>query len=208
MKKILPTAILAVSCLSGNVLAAETENVRGIYIAPKFIYARQKIDDPSVRINGSHGSSNTRRDSAQGIGLALGYNLDPVRVETELAFRNKLNTDGAELTTNTLFVNAYFDIKNKTPFTPYVGGGIGLSSIDFKIENPNFSKSSNAMNFAWNVGAGLSYELSQKSAIDLGYRFVDYGDARFSRSISPNTRLKVHGKKTGRELLFAFRYGF
>jgi len=87
----------------------------------------------------------------------------------------------------TLFLNAYYDIYTGTKFTPYVGAGIGMGFIKTKAysgsvypENPADNESmwfgsKNVTNFAWNIGAGLGYDITDNVTIDAGYRFVGLG---------------------------------
>lgn len=90
----------------------------------------------------------------------------------------------------TLLFNAYWDFHNSTNFTPYIGAGLGLAFIQvdgsattyFHAENRavSYEKSlgvRNNTNFAWQVGAGCSYALTDNIALDLGYRFMSLGSA-------------------------------
>ncbi len=96
----------------------------------------------------------------------------------------------------TLFFNAYFDFKNDYPVTPYVGAGLGIGFVDSKstgdieytLGDARYSGSSSTgyklnTNFAWNVGAGVAWELTDTFALDLGYRFAGLGKVK-SRSSS------------------------
>ncbi len=208
MKKLLSLTIISTLLCPNLGNAGESTQLKNAYISSKVIYARQKIEDPSVKVSGTKQPEHTRKDNAEGISLALGYNYNPIRVETELTLRNNLDTGGAKIESHTLFANVYYDFKNSTAFTPYIGGGIGLSIIDFKIKNPAFTKSDSSTNFAWNIGIGVGYELCPQNRIDLGYRFADYGTAKFAKDIGGGALLKVHGRQTGNELTLGFRHDF
>ncbi|MDL2279304.1 outer membrane beta-barrel protein [Desulfovibrio sp. OttesenSCG-928-G11] len=147
-------------------------------------------------------------DSAFGGSIAIGYDFDkkfgvPVRAELEYAAFSEVEakrnyTDNGEHITmkqnfnlQTLFVNAYWDINTGTQFTPYIGAGLGMGFINTKgkesgygIANPaanswNYSTGSkNVTNFAWNVGAGLGYDLTENWTLDAGYRFVGLGSVK------------------------------
>jgi len=100
----------------------------------------------------------------------------------------------------TLFLNAYFDFDTGTQFTPYVGAGLGLAFIntkgkfrgsgddsgdeqDFGRYEFNLStKSRTVTNFAWNIGAGVGYEIDKNWTVDLGYRFVGLGSVKTKNS--------------------------
>jgi opacity protein-like surface antigen len=95
----------------------------------------------------------------------------------------------------TLFVNVYYDFHNSTSFTPYIGGGLGLAFIRAKGNwdwinttapplirgvdyNSHSAGAKNATNFAWNVGAGVAYAITDTISVDLGYRFSGLGGAK------------------------------
>jgi opacity protein-like surface antigen len=68
------------------------------------------------------------------------------------------------------------------------------------------STSSNSWNFAYNVGAGVSYAVSEQLALDLGYRYYDLGSASPGASavdgITPGGSVDV----TAHELSLALRF--
>jgi opacity protein-like surface antigen len=86
----------------------------------------------------------------------------------------------------TLMVNAWFDIPTGTAVKPYLGGGIGWAFIDFSasaIENGNAATlvsigTKSSTNFAWSLGGGLGYAITQNWTVDLGYRYINAGDIK------------------------------
>jgi opacity protein-like surface antigen len=58
--------------------------------------------------------------------------------------------------------NLWVDIPTGSPVTPYVGGGLGISGFEFDGEGKG--------RFAWQLGAGVAFELSPSAAITLDYR--------------------------------------
>jgi opacity protein-like surface antigen len=132
----------------------------------------------------------------------------PIRAEVEYAAfsqaENKRNYTAIYGTTTehgtvkqtfgiqTLFVNAYWDIPTGTEFTPYVGAGLGAGFINTKgkdsgvetiggVVNETWNDSTGSKtvtNFAWNVGAGLGYDLTDYATVDLGYRFAGLGSVK------------------------------
>ena len=82
----------------------------------------------------------------------------------------------------TLFLNVYYDINTRTRFVPYVGAGLGAGSIKTKdsVRLPNGRSSGDVgsrtvTNFAWNVGLGLGYQITNNITLDASCRFVDLG---------------------------------
>lgn len=134
--------------------------------------------------------------------LALGYDFNskfslPIRTELEYSVFGDAKgshtnyndePDGIIEDKNTgkvgiqsLFVNVYYDFHNESKFTPYVGGGIGLGFVSTKgsgelTGDPKISigRKTNT-NFAWNLGLGCAYEFTDYFALDLGYRYANFG---------------------------------
>jgi opacity protein-like surface antigen len=83
-------------------------------------------------------------------------------------------------------VNAYVDMGNWCGFTPFVGAGIGFASISVEglkdINVPQsgvaFGGDNTSTNFAWALHAGVSYDVSPQTVIDLTYRYADLGSAK------------------------------
>lgn len=145
-------ALLGVFCFSAFATAGEYS---GYYIAPKFLYSYQRIDDASLSVDltgiGSQSADlDSEKDSSFGGALALGYDFAPnfavpVRMELEYAMRSQSEGsysdafyDGGTLIkesgdmkfdVQTVFLNAYFDIETGTAFTPYVGAGVGVAIV-------------------------------------------------------------------------------
>lgn len=81
--------------------------------------------------------------------------------------------------------NAYIDLVTWRGVTPYVGAGIGLASVkvmglkDVNVPNNSvaYGEENTETNFAWAIHAGLSYEVTSAVSLDLGYRYLELGDA-------------------------------
>ena len=100
---------------------------------------------------------------------------ESVRAEVEYGLLNKTHNVVARNTVQsqlqTAFANFYYDLDTGTSVTPYVGVGVGYARI---AENTNGAES-NEDNFAYNVGAGVSVNLTYNMDVEVGYRFTDYG---------------------------------
>jgi opacity protein-like surface antigen len=115
--------------------------------------------------------------------------------------------------------NAYIDIGTWRGVTPYVGGGIGIASIDvqgFKDVNvPAGSvfygnRDNSTTNFAWALYAGLSYDVTDQLTLDFAYRYTDLGDAATGRATAFDGSSSYSGLKiediTSHDLLLSARY--
>lgn len=93
------------------------------------------------------------------------------------------------ITSYTLMVNGYKDLGNFGGFTPYLGAGIGIAynvvdDVSF-TDNPalvNQIHGDKDIAFAWALMAGVGYQLSHSTVLDLGYRYIDMGKATSERS--------------------------
>jgi len=83
-------------------------------------------------------------------------------------------------------LNAYIDVFNFGPGSVYVNGGAGMSFVTVKSETKADAVGTDAAKpttveydakarFAWNVGAGVSFSVSEGVSIDVGYSFSDLG---------------------------------
>jgi outer membrane immunogenic protein len=162
------------------------------------------------------------------VGAAAGLNFKglglPVRAELEYAYHSELSYDptptfvGAITPTylrshadsQTLFLNAYYDIATGTAFTPYVGGGLGMAWNHTKATgtviatgaSQDYRKTTDS--FAWNLGAGCAYDLSENWKLSFGYRYMDLGKVVWGDTASQLTSKDV----TAHEVAFGLRYQF
>lgn len=116
----------------------------------------------------------------------------------------------------TYMFNMYYDIDTGTKFTPYVGAGIGYAKVKTKASLPEFgiSEKSDDNNLAWQVGAGVSYAMTENISFDVGYRYTDYGSVKdsfekdnvqgFKATFNANSKYDV----TSHEFLLGARYAF
>jgi opacity protein-like surface antigen len=88
------------------------------------------------------------------------------------------NSLDADIQTYTGFVNFTYDITNYGGWTPYIGGGVGIAHHEISnVVAPVDSGSGSEIDFAWNLHAGVSYDLASNVKVDFGYRYTDLGKA-------------------------------
>lgn len=116
--------------------------------------------------------------------------------------------------------NAYIDFGTWCGITPYVGAGIGWSNIEIKgfkdVNVPNgalfYGKDHDEDNFAWALHAGISYAVTDRFSIDLGYRYVDLGDADAGTAFAFDNSGTIDGLEfddlTSHDLIFGARWKF
>ena len=112
--------------------------------------------------------------------IELGWNADAEKKSSDPDFGDK---EKMKVSTYSAFLNAYYDIHTGTFVTPYIGAGIGYAHIKSKYQYSNeiyddyVGYKASEGNFAWNVGAGVAFALTDYLSVDVGYKFIDYGSA-------------------------------
>lgn len=200
MKKFLLLAGVA-SLLSVNAQAEVNQYVSG-KVSYDFNKVNIKASDPKA--------ADLYRTKANkelfGTHVAYGVQAGYVRGELELnnsrdIKRNYIGEmDHFRLYKHSVMANAYFDYLTCTPWTPYVGAGIGSAYL--KADNGSNAKS--VYNLAWQVMAGLTYDINSHWTLDAGYRYADLGRIRKNLGEGHVTKLTARDH----EILLGVRYTF
>ena len=105
-------------------------------------------------------------DSAFTAGGGVGYQFnDYLRSDVRVDWSGDYDIgDDANASLTTVLGNVYFDWKNDSIFTPYIGAGAGYGWIDADHGMGDDG-------FAYALMAGASVDLSESIAVDLGYRY-------------------------------------
>lgn len=90
--------------------------------------------------------------------------------------------------THTVMINAYYDFGMIYGIVPYVGAGIGAAYHQvgdvYFTGNPSLTnriEGNDDVSLAWALMAGFGYQLSDRAILDVGYRYIDMGDAKSGR---------------------------
>ena len=91
--------------------------------------------------------------------------------------------------------NAWYDFNTGSPWKPFVGGGLGMARISINdasitaltllgvpinLADPIPLADDDDWVFAYQIGAGLGYEVTPTTTISLGYRFFATADPDFT----------------------------
>jgi opacity protein-like surface antigen len=93
------------------------------------------------------------------------------------------NTTAKISAVSTLF-NGYLDLGTWYGATPYLGAGAGAAYVtasDYSSPSaPPFSGDTahSQWNFTWAVMAGVGYAVAPNLMVDVGYRYIDFGDVK------------------------------
>lgn len=156
-------------------------------------------------------------------GAAGGYVWDfGLALEGEFAYRhNGLDEDvfsgvttdvDGSLSSYTLLLNAYYRLHNKTDFTPYVGGGVGISLLDLDMRregegHSTFHGVDTNTQFAYQGIAGVLYDLAPHWSLGLEYRYFATQHPAFVDSVS-GTRVWTETVYRAHEVLLGVTYDF
>jgi len=129
----------------------------------------------------------------------------------------------------TFFVNALYGINildykvGQTTLKPYISGGIGAALVDVEngvfdfipVATRTFFSGNTRTNFAWNIGFGISMDISENLTIGPAYRYIDLGEAENGkRSCNTLTGICVtalgasHADISAHEFLINLNYHF
>jgi opacity protein-like surface antigen len=168
-------------------------------------------------------SRTTFNNNSQDIEFNAGYSLSGVggvefnnglRLEGELTFKSadmdkftssgSLNGDASVLAA---LASGYFDFKNTSPFTPYLGGGLGIATVYVgRTTNSTglvFNKDDDTV-FAYQVGAGVGINAGTHLVFDLGYRYFGTSDPEFNNGNNGTVKADF----SSHNLLAGVRYKF
>jgi opacity protein-like surface antigen len=146
------------------------------------------------------------------------YRGDALFLGSDISTFPGTNQYTADMKTWLGLTNAYIDMGNWCGFTPYIGAGIGFASISVEgmkdINVPQdgaaFGSDHTSTNFAWALHAGVSYDVTPQTVIDLAYRYSDLGSAQSGAVYTYDGQFAhsgVHIKDvTSNDLLFGVRY--
>lgn len=113
---------------------------------------------------------------------------------------------GGNLTADSLLVNFFGAYHDKSRWAPYLGGGIGVARIktdDLQVTGQLLSSDS-ATVFAYQLGAGCEYALTERLNLDFGYRYFGSSSPEFSAA---NGR-KFEMDYASHSVVFGVKLGF
>ncbi len=111
-----------------------------------------------------------------------------------------------------LLGNVWADLKTNTAFTPYVGGGLGVAFVNTSGVRWDDSTwgyvDGSQTHFAWQLGAGLKYELSEQLSLDVGYRFKNVEGLPFVNGNGNGNGHFINGRLSSHNIEVGLTYNF
>lgn len=103
--------------------------------------------------------------------------------------------------------NGYVDLGTFAGFTPYVGAGAGVMRVDWKSFTPDCvgavacgatsHDGEESWRFAYQLSAGVAYNITQNLKLDLGYRYFDVADGDMFHFSSGSGASGIQGSDDG-----------
>lgn len=202
MKKVLLLA--GVACLFAANASAYQFNP---YAALRVKYALSRNEAKMTGVNEGKAKLN---DDVWGGSVALGntYSVSSgdFRLELEYTKNGDAKKNYSKIKTQGVLFNVYYDFNLRTavPVKPYVGVGLGWGRAEFESHHSSIKDDGVSMQ----IGAGLSYQLCNRTHLDLGYRYITYGDFDKEYRIPGYAYEKVDYKPRAHEFLLGVRYDF
>ena len=148
-------------------------------------------------------------DPAFVINGAIGVQLNPmIRVEGEIG----LHSNTADIAgfpqdftfrTVSFMGNGYFDILTNSPLRPYVGAGLGFAVVNVE-EDIGFTADDSDLVAAFQLMAGVGFDISPKATLTFGYRYFTTTDPAFILPVSGPFETEF----TSHDFLFGARFRF
>lgn len=206
-----------------TVLAVATANqalAQGFYVQGGAAYTSPQGADAKGPA-ATFGTTKLEYDAGYRLNFAGGYNFNPIRAELEIYYsrsnvdtmRNAFVGGGATLkasgatSTTALMANGYYDFVTGTPFSPYLGAGIGWAKVDVNsVTAPGYTTTDDGDNvFAFQGMVGVAYEVTKQLALTAEYRY--FGAQDVSLRDRTGTAYKTDGQRVhsfGAGLRYAF----
>jgi OOP family OmpA-OmpF porin len=231
-KRSFGTAAAAVVLVLGAGGAAQAQQLQipGLYVGVHGGGAFMPDADTNVRGGGGTNINGNASFSDGWLGgAAVGYEMplnwavpgDSVAIEEEFTYRdNGLSNFSAgggnvslngHLTNYAVMTNGYYRYNTGTPFTPYVGVGIGPSIVNLHGTSPLFGGNDfddNSITLAYQGIVGVSYPLTPQISLGLEYRYFGTTRPHFSDTVPGVGPTKINAEDRSHNVLVNLTYHF
>jgi opacity protein-like surface antigen len=176
-----------------------------------------------ARNDSSAGRFNLSFDSGYQWGAVLGVDLRDAypsigigRIEIEvsqrsndadeISFLDSAAAASGRVRVESLMFNTFGEHRQSLPWIPYVGAGVGVARV--RMDNVSTLGGTVIDDedtvFAWQVGAGIGLQAFRHLAFDLGYRYFQAVDPKFTDTlgVASRSRYRAHSVLLGARLMF------
>lgn len=166
----------------------------GIYIQGNTAASFLQLESGGYNDRGDFFNTGDSQSGAIGLGGAIGtykhYERFRLRLEAEGMWRG----DSTDITNSypvpppffyhvqseqnwSAMANLWFDVPLRDRLSVYAGGGIGAAGTHLTVYDTEVFGQGSNVNFAYQLGTGLILPVGENVELDLGYRFLDAGQA-------------------------------
>ncbi|MCH7650877.1 MAG: porin family protein [Nitrospinae bacterium] len=162
---------------------------------------------PDARLSGA--PVDIQNDPAFVIHGAIGVEMNPtIRIEGEIGLHNNtadLFPFSNEFTFSmvSFMGNGYFDIPTNSPLRPYLGAGLGFAVAGVEEDVGGLTSTDTDLVAAFQLMAGLGFDISPKATLTFGYRYFTTSDPNFFTAFGP-----LETEFTSHDFLFGARFRF
>jgi OmpA-OmpF porin, OOP family len=170
--------------------AAAAQPDTGVYLEG---YGGYSFPDP-VDVSDADLDGEVELEEAFLFGGALGYRFPWARIEANVSYRENgvdaVEVEGepfggdGETTALVGLINAYLDLDFGLPVHPYVGGGVGAAYLSLDTDDGSpLEIDDEAGAFAWNLIAGVGYDVTESISLSASYRYLRLAGTDFSADV-------------------------
>jgi opacity protein-like surface antigen len=182
-------------------------NKVGIVESTTPVIGQKFSSTPGITLGAGYKYQWFRMDATIDRGLSAKFNGTTAAAVTQPQYT-------AKITTLSALANAYIDIGTWAGFTPYFGGGAGVTQLrSVGYTDTNFLTGAGAptgsrVNFSWAWMAGVAFQIQPNWLVDVGFRHLDMGRVSNSMGTGLPADLTTFNKLTAQEVRIGFRYLF
>lgn len=147
-------------------------------------HAETLVSGPYVALHGgldnARFKADSKRDHDTTIAFlpAAGIRVKAFRAEFQWADIARSKLENVNYHQQRYMAQFYYELPLRSKFRPFLNVGCGASYVESNYRKNRVRKSGDDTTFAWNAGAGITFNWTRMLSFDLGYRYVDAGKAR------------------------------
>jgi len=157
--------------------------ITSVLLLATAVSAEPLINGPYVALHGGAENAHFKTDDGKKHDTtiaflpAVGIRVKAFRAEFQWANIARSRFDNVNFHQQRYMAQFYYEFPFRSKFRPYLNAGCGASYVESTYHKRRIRKSDDDTRFAWNAGAGLTFNWTRSWSFDLGYRFVDSGKA-------------------------------
>ncbi|MDR0392865.1 MAG: porin family protein [Puniceicoccales bacterium] len=167
-KKLFKIALSALAIEAGSLFAADVASSFNPYVAVKGGFVKPGNRDNVKYKNGSAGVVEFGVSyDAWRLGLEVSYRQAKIKESTNAV----VNRDKDKINALAGMVNVYYDYALTEEVALYVGAGLGVTKLAIHDKTTKVDTAKTV--FAWQVVAGLGYDINENWTVEAGYRLFN-----------------------------------